>query len=144
MMEKGEKMNKAKQFGETVAGYNIPVLNEREIRASAGILYFFMFLAWMLVIFNENYFLIKFVNTLFLTDFIIRVMISPRYSPSLIIGRLIVGGQNPGICRRSSKKVCLDDRSGASHDHIPAVGCNEFNQLHYRDYLSNLPNILIL
>ena len=34
-------MNKAKQFGETVEGYNIPVLNEREIRASAGILYFF-------------------------------------------------------------------------------------------------------
>jgi len=29
-------MNKAKQFGETVEGYNIPVLNEREIRASAG------------------------------------------------------------------------------------------------------------
>ena len=49
-------MNKAKQFGETVEGYNIPVLNEREIRASAGILYFFMFLAWMLVIFKENYF----------------------------------------------------------------------------------------
>jgi len=51
-------MNKAKQFGETVEGYNVPVLNEREIRASAGILYFFMFLAWMLVIFNENYFLV--------------------------------------------------------------------------------------
>ena len=33
-------MNKAKQFGETVEGYNIPVLNEREIRASAGILYY--------------------------------------------------------------------------------------------------------
>ena len=49
-------MKKAKQFGETVEGYNIPVLNEREIRASAGILYFFMFLAWMLVIFKENYF----------------------------------------------------------------------------------------
>ena len=74
-------MNKTKQFGETVEGYNIPVLNEREIRASAGILYFFMFLAWMLVIFNENYFLIKIVNTIFLTDFIIRMFISPKYSP---------------------------------------------------------------
>ncbi len=97
-------MNKAKQFGETVEGYNIPVLNEREIRASAGILYFFMFLAWMLVIFNENYFLIKFVNTIFLTDFIIRVMISPKYSPSLIIGRLIVGGQTPEYVGAAQKK----------------------------------------
>jgi hypothetical protein len=97
-------MNKAKQFGETVEGYNIPVLNEREIRASAGILYFFMFLAWMLVIFNENYFLIKFVNTIFLTDFIIRVLISPKYSPSLIIGRLIVGGQTPEYVGAAQKK----------------------------------------
>jgi hypothetical protein len=97
-------MNKAKQFGETVEGYNIPVLNEREIRASAGILFFFMFLAYMLVIFNENYFLIKFVNTIFLTDFIIRVMISPKYSPSLVIGRLIVGGQTPEYVGAAQKK----------------------------------------
>jgi hypothetical protein len=97
-------MKKAKQFGETVEGYNIPVLNEREIRASAGILFIFMFFSWMLVIFNENYFLIKFVNTIFLTDFIIRVMISPKYSPSLIIGRLIVGGQTPEYVGAAPKK----------------------------------------
>ena len=97
-------MKKVKQFGETVEGYTIPVLNEREIRASAGILYFFMFLAWMLVIFKENYFLIKLVNTVFLADFIIRVWISPRYSPSLIIGRLIVGGQTPEYVGAAQKK----------------------------------------
>jgi len=31
-------MNKIIQFGEHVEGYDIPVLNEREIRAAAGIL----------------------------------------------------------------------------------------------------------
>ncbi len=97
-------MNKAKQFGETVEGYNIPVLNEREIRASAGILYFFMFLAWMLVVFQENYLLLKYVNTIFLTDFIIRVLISPKYSPSLIIGRLIVSNQTPEYVGAVQKK----------------------------------------
>jgi hypothetical protein len=97
-------MNKAKQFGETVEGYNIPVLNEREIRASAGILFIFMFFSWMLVIFKESFFLIKFVNTIFLTDFTIRVMISPKYSPSLIIGRLIVGGQTPEYVGAAQKK----------------------------------------
>jgi hypothetical protein len=97
-------MKKVKQFGETVEGYTIPVLNEREIRASAGILYFFMFLAWMLVIFKESFFLIKFVNTIFLTDFIVRIMISPKYSPSLIIGRLIVGGQAPEYVGAAQKK----------------------------------------
>jgi hypothetical protein len=97
-------MKKSKQFGESVEGYAIPVLNEREIRASAGILYFFMFLAWMLVIFEESFFLIKLVNTIFLTDFIIRVLINPRYSPSLIIGRLIVGGQTPEYVGAAPKK----------------------------------------
>lgn len=97
-------MNKTKQFGETVAGYNIPVLNEREIRASAGILFLLMFVAWMLILFKESYFLIKFVNTIFLTDFIIRLWISPRYSPSLIIGRLIVGGQTPEYVGAAPKK----------------------------------------
>jgi hypothetical protein len=97
-------MNKANQFGETVEGYNVPVLNEREIRASAGILFIFMFFSWMLVIFRENFFLIKVVNTIFLTDFIIRVFISPKYSPSLIIGRLIVGKQSPEYVGAAQKK----------------------------------------
>ena len=97
-------MKKAKQFGETVAGYNIPVLNEREIRASAGILYFFMFLAWMLVIFREDFFLIKLVNTTFLVDFVIRMFISPKYAPSLIIGRLIVDKQTPEYVGAAPKK----------------------------------------
>jgi hypothetical protein len=39
-----------KQFGETVKGYKIPVLNEREIRASAGILFLFMFIAILIAI----------------------------------------------------------------------------------------------
>jgi uncharacterized protein DUF4395 len=97
-------MNTAKQFGETVEGYNIPVLNEREIRASAGILFILMFVSWMQIIFRESFFLIKLVNTMFLIDFIIRVMISPKYSPSLIIGRLIVGGQTPEYVGAAQKK----------------------------------------
>jgi hypothetical protein len=97
-------MKTATQFGETVEGYKIPVLNEREIRASAGMLFILMFFSWMLVIFKESFFLIKLVNTMFLVDFIIRLMISPRYSPSLIIGRLIVGDQTPEYVGAAQKK----------------------------------------
>lgn len=57
-----KEMNKVKQFGETVEGYDIPVLNEREIRASAGILFLFLFISWMLIIFKENFILIKYFN----------------------------------------------------------------------------------
>jgi len=88
-------MNNAIQFGEDVAGYDIRVLNEREIRAAAGILFLATFLSLMFILFKGNFLLIKYVITLFFTDFVIRVFISPRWSPTLIIGRLIVGRQTP-------------------------------------------------
>jgi len=97
-------MKKVKQFGEIVGGYNIPVLNEREIRASAGILYLLMFWSWILVIFNDNYLLLKYANTIFLADFIVRIFISPKYSPFLIIGRLIVSNQTPEYVGAAQKK----------------------------------------
>ena len=92
------------QFGETVEGYNIPVLNEREIRAAAGILFLVIFFALILILFNNNFLLAKYAITIFLTDFIIRVFISPRFSPSLIIGRLIVRNQNPEYVGAKQKK----------------------------------------
>ena len=88
-------MSKTIQFGEEVAGYNIRVLNEREIRAAAGILFLATFLSVMLIVFKGNFLLFKYVITLFFADFAIRVFINPRFSPSLIISRLIVGGQTP-------------------------------------------------
>lgn len=98
-------MNKPIQFGETVEGYTIPVLNEREIRASAGILFLAMFMSFMLIIFRENFLPIKYVITAFLADFIIRVFVSPRFAPTLIIGRLIVSKQNPEYVGAAQKKV---------------------------------------
>lgn len=92
------------KFGETVEGYSIPVLNEREIRASAGILFLFTFLALMFILFKENFILIKYVITAFLADFLVRVLISPKFSPTLILGRLIVRRQNPEYVGAAQKK----------------------------------------
>ncbi len=97
-------MNKVIQFGEHVNGYDIPVLNEREIRASAGILFLATFMALMLIAFRNNFLPIKYVITLFLTDFIIRVFINPKFSPTLIIGRLIVRNQVPEYVGAQQKK----------------------------------------
>jgi len=97
-------MKKIIQFGETVQGYSIPVLNEREIRASAGILFLFMFFALMMIMFEGNFLLIKYIIILFLTDFLIRVFVNPKYSPTLIIGRLIVSRQNPEYVGAAQKK----------------------------------------
>lgn len=97
-------MSKLIQFGETVPGYNIPVLNEREIRASAGILFLATFLSFMFILFNNNFIPIKYVITLFLTDLVIRVFINPKFSPTLIIGRLIVRNQVPEYVGAQQKK----------------------------------------
>jgi len=48
--------------------------------------------------------MIKLVNTIFLIDFFIRMFISPKYSPSLIIGRLFVGKQTPEYVGAAPKK----------------------------------------
>ncbi|MGZ3763130.1 MAG: DUF4395 domain-containing protein [Mucilaginibacter sp.] len=97
-------MKKVIQFGETVEGYDIPVLNEREIRASAGILFLAVFFSLMLILFKGDFVLAKYVITIFLTDFIIRVFVNPRFSPSLIIGRLIVRNQVPEYVGARQKK----------------------------------------
>ena len=97
-------MNKIIKFGEDVEGYNIPVLNEREIRASAGILFLATFISLMPIIYKNNFLPIKYVITLFLTDFIIRVFINPKFSPTLIMGRLIVRNQVPEYVGAQQKK----------------------------------------
>ena len=97
-------MKKVIEFGEAVEGYNIPVLNEREIRASAGILFLVIFFAFMLIMFKSDFVFAKYAITLFFTDFIVRVFVSPRFSPSLIIGRLIVRNQVPEYVGAKQKK----------------------------------------
>jgi len=97
-------MGKLIQFGENVKGYNIPVLNEREIRAAAGILFLATFTSWLFILFNGNFVPIKYIITLFFTDFVIRVFINPRFSPSLILGRLIVRNQTPEYVGAPQKK----------------------------------------
>jgi len=87
--------NKVIQFGEQVEGYTIPVLNEREIRAAAGILFVMMFVSIFLAAGKGDFLLLKYAVVIFLTDILIRVLINPKYSPSLIIGRIILRYQVP-------------------------------------------------
>jgi hypothetical protein len=88
-------MSKTIQFGEDVPGYTIRVLNEREIRAAAGLLFLATFLSLMFILFKGNFVPVKYVVTIFLADFVIRVLVNPRLAPTLILGRLIVSGQTP-------------------------------------------------
>ncbi len=97
-------MNSIIKFGEDVEGYTIPVLNEREIRAAAGILFLMMFISILVVLLKGDFLLLKYASTIFLTDIVIRVFVNPKFSPSLIIGRLIVRNQVPEYVGAQQKK----------------------------------------
>jgi len=93
-----------KQFGENVAGYSIPVLNEREIRGGAGILFLFMIISFLLIMLKGDFLLIKYFITVFMLDMAIRVFINPKYSPSLIIARFMVRNQTPQYVGAAQKR----------------------------------------
>jgi hypothetical protein len=88
-------MSKLFAFGETVPGYEIPVLDEREARAAAGILFFFALLAFMNAWLLGEFRLTRIFVVAFLIDFAIRVFVNPRYAPSMILGRFAVRKQAP-------------------------------------------------
>src|SRR5512147_422167 len=83
------------KFGEDVEGYRIPVLNEREIRAAAGLLFVLMFSAIAAAVLKGSFVLLKYAIAIFLPDMLIRVLVSPRYAPTLVLGRLVVRNQVP-------------------------------------------------
>jgi hypothetical protein len=97
-------MNKVIKFGEEVEGYKIPVLNEREIRAAAGLLFLLMFIAIMVVILKGDFLVLKYAITIFLADILIRVFVNPKFAPTLIMGRLIVRNQVPEYVGAAQKK----------------------------------------
>ena len=82
------------EYGEKVAGYSEGVVNEREVKATAGI----MFLLGMIVIFvgiGYNHIMVARVYLAFIfIDFTIRI-IRPKYSPALMLGRVFVQNQVP-------------------------------------------------
>ncbi len=80
-------------FGETLEGYDVPVLNEREVRASAGILFLFAMIAFMNAWLTGSFYLTRIFVIAFLIDFSMRIFVNPQYSPTMILGRFFVRHQ---------------------------------------------------
>ena len=81
-------------YGERVPGYDVTVINEREARAAAGILA----MLGTIVIFvgiGFNHIMVARVYLAFLWfDFFLKLL-SPKYSPSLLLGKFFVRNQKP-------------------------------------------------
>ena len=97
-------MSKIFNFGETVEGYEVKVLNEREVRAGAGILFLLGFISFVNCMVTQSLFITQIFIGVFLFEFIIRVLINPKYAPSLIMGRFMVNNQVPEYVGAKQKR----------------------------------------
>lgn len=90
-------------YGETIPGYDIPVLNEREARAAAGILFVGAFLGLTNGVMLGTAIFSEYFVTFFAVDFTMRVL-QPRYAPSLLLGRFFVRNQKPEYVGAAQKR----------------------------------------
>ncbi len=91
------------QYGEKVDGYDVLVLNEREARAGAGILFAIGLLSLTNAVMLHHGVVTRYFITFFTLDFLIRV-INPAYSPSLLMGRFFVRNQKPEYVGAAQKR----------------------------------------
>ena len=91
------------QYGEKVEEYDILVLNEREARAGAGILFLIGMLSLVNAVALGHIIVTKVFISFFTLDFLMRV-IQPRYSPSLLLGRFFVQNQRPEYVGATQKR----------------------------------------
>ena len=82
------------EFGEAVDGYPVRVVNERTVRAAAGLLFFPAVVSFMNALLTANYQPTRLFVIVFLIDMTLR-MLNPRWAPSMIVGGWIVRKQTP-------------------------------------------------
>ena len=93
-----------KSYGEEVEGYDVPVINEREARAAAGLLLLPAVSSFYISYLTHDFRFTQIFVTFFMIDFFIRVFIHPRYAPSMIAGRFFVRNQTPEYVGAAQKR----------------------------------------
>jgi hypothetical protein len=93
-------MSSVFDFSEQLDGYSVRVLNERVVRAGAGILFAFAIISFMNAWLTGNFQPTRVFVVAFLVDFTIRIFVNPRYAPSLIIDGWFVRKQQPETVSR--------------------------------------------
>jgi len=86
-------MSKVFEFGEVIEGYNVRVLNERAVRAAAGILFFLGLISFMNAWLIGNFQPTRLFVLAFLAEFSIRLFVNPKYAPTMIVGQWMVRKQ---------------------------------------------------
>lgn len=88
-------MNTLFEFGEKIDEYPVRVVNERAVRAAAGLLFVPAFVSFMNAMLLGNFQPTRVFVVLFMLDMAVRLFINPRWAPSLIAGQWFVRHQQP-------------------------------------------------
>jgi len=89
------KDKKILTFGDFNQEKGFKVVNERSMRASAGIMFIMGLVAFINGFLLQNYIVIPYISGILLINFLIGVLINPKFAPIMIIASLIVRGQEP-------------------------------------------------
>jgi hypothetical protein len=82
-------------FGEYNKGNNFKVLDERQLRASAGIMLFLSIIASINGFILNKYHIIPYISGFLLLNFIIGIFINPTYSPTMLLAKIMIYKQSP-------------------------------------------------
>lgn len=82
-------------FGEYIEGKSFKVLDERSVRASSGVMFLLGAFASINGFILNNYAIIPYIAGFLVLSFFVSVFINPKYSPTMLIGRIFVGRQSP-------------------------------------------------
>lgn len=81
-------------FGEIVEGKSFKILDERQIRASAGIMFLLGLIAFINGFFLQNFKVLPIISGILMLNFIIGIFVGTKYAPTLVIAKMIVKGQS--------------------------------------------------
>lgn len=87
------KENKTITFGDYIEGKNFKVLDERALRASAGIMFLLAIIAFINGFILQNFIAITYISGFLMLNFIIGIFINPKFSPTMLIAKSVVENQ---------------------------------------------------
>ncbi len=82
----------------------VPVFNDREVRATAGVMLFVAVIAFVNAYFKRNFSYLNFAIITFFIEFFLKVVISPNIAPYSILGKWIVRKQTPDYVSAHQKR----------------------------------------
>lgn len=77
-------------FGDYIEGRSFKVVEERRMRASAGIMFLLGIIAFINGFIIKNYIVIPYISGFLVLNFLIGVFINPKLSPTILISNLFV------------------------------------------------------